>query len=167
MDRHPASRLRNERGTLGALTANAVKKPQWVLRRRTTAIATRNAPDFDIAAPAPGDYTLTCSFRDFRTALSNRWATSWWRCAVCSFSALSDQFSIDITRAVKNTEDVNDVIRRAGIIKDEIRPDDRNAHVLAELGPRRPNVRQVGKPIYRGAKTSGVSRSHAGSGILG
>jgi len=59
-------RLRNEWGTLGALTANVLKGPQWVLRRGTASVATQNGADLDLASPVPGDYTLTYSFRDFK-----------------------------------------------------------------------------------------------------
>lgn len=58
--------LKNEWGDLGALTANVLKSPQWVLKKGNATVTTQKSANFDFAITAAGDYTLTYTFKDMK-----------------------------------------------------------------------------------------------------
>jgi hypothetical protein len=59
-------RLRNEWGTLGALTANVIRSPQWILKRGSATVTAQSGVDFDFAIQAAGEYSLSYAFKDMR-----------------------------------------------------------------------------------------------------
>jgi hypothetical protein len=59
-------RLRNEWGALGALAAQVVKSPTWVVSRDNVRIVEQKTPDFTYKIDAPGTYAVRYTFNDAR-----------------------------------------------------------------------------------------------------
>jgi hypothetical protein len=59
-------RLRNEWGALGALVAQVVRSPSWIVSRDNVRIVEQKTPDFAFKLDSPGTYAVRYMFNDAR-----------------------------------------------------------------------------------------------------